>query len=76
MPWKTLDLLKRDDYLQYGTELLTNAGSTLPARFSNMNDPIYSGTSQTYAQTETDWQDEVFQTAPIYQLQASLASSY
>ena len=74
-PWKTLDLLKRDDYLQYGTELLTNAGSTLPARFSNMNDPIYEGTSQTYAQTETDWQDEVFQSAPIYQMQASLAST-
>lgn len=73
--WKQFDLLKRDQYLEYGTELLTNAGSTLPSRFSNMNVPIYEGTSQTYAQTETDWQDEVFRTAPIYQLQASVANT-
>lgn len=74
-PWKKLDLLKRDDYIAYGTELLNNAGSTLPLRFSSMNDPIYTGTSQTYAQTETNWQDEVFRTAPIYQLQASISST-
>lgn len=73
--WKQLDLLKRDQYIQYGTELLTNAGSTLPLRFSNMNDPIYEGASQTYGQTETDWQDEVFRSASISQLQASVAST-
>ncbi len=73
--WKQLDLLKRDQYLEYGTELLTNAGSTLPSRFSNMNEPIYDGATQTYAQTETDWQDEVFQTAPIYQVNASVAAT-
>lgn len=73
--WKQLDLLKRDQYLQYGTELLTNAGSTLPLRFSNMNDPIYEGASQTYAETETDWQDEIFRNAGIYQIQASVAST-
>src|SRR5690606_4274661 len=73
--WKQLDLLKRDQYIQYGTELLTNAGSTLPLRFSNMNEPIYEGATQTYAETETDWQDEVFRNAPIYQIQASVAST-
>ena len=73
--WKTLDLLNREQYLQYGTELLTNAGSTLPPRFSAMDEPIYEGTTQTYAQTETDWQDAVFRAAPIYQVQASLSSS-
>lgn len=73
--WKRLDLLKRDDYIQYGTELLTNAGSTLPLRFSTMNDPIYPGASQTYAQTETDWQDEIFRAAPVYQAQASISST-
>lgn len=73
--WRQLDLLKRDQYIQYGTELLTNAGSTLPLRFSNMNDPIYEGATQTYAETETDWQDEVFRSAPIYQVQASVASN-
>ncbi|HTF18834.1 MAG TPA: TonB-dependent receptor [Chryseolinea sp.] len=74
-PWKTLDLLKRDDYLRYGTDLLNNAGATLPGRFTNMDAPLYDGTTQTYAQTETDWQKEVFQTAPIYQIQASVAST-
>jgi TonB-linked SusC/RagA family outer membrane protein len=73
--WKTLDLLNREQYLQYGTELLTNAGSTLPPRFSAMNEPIYEGATQTYAQTDTDWQDAVFRAAPIYQVQASLSTS-
>lgn len=71
--WKKLDLLTRDEYLQYGTELLTNAGLDLPYRFSNMDEPIYEGTSQTYAQTETDWQDEIFRTAPMAQLNVSLS---
>jgi len=52
--WKKLDLLNRDQYLQYGTALLTNAGQALPPRFSTMNDFIYSGSSQTFATTQTD----------------------
>ncbi len=71
--WKKLDLLNRDEYLQYGTELLTNAGDALPPRFSNMNEPIYPGASQTFAQTETDWQDAMFRSAPIAQLNVSLS---
>lgn len=73
--WKKLDLLNRDQYLQYGTALLNNAGSAAPSRFSNMDAPIYEGTTQTFAQTETDWQDEMFRAAPISQLQGSVAAS-
>jgi TonB-linked SusC/RagA family outer membrane protein len=73
--WKTLDLLNRDQYLAYGTALQTNAGGTAPSRFGNLNQPIYPGTTQTFAQTETDWQDEMFRSAPISQLQASVSGS-
>lgn len=73
--WKKLDLLERDQYLTYGNALLTNAGGSPPSRFSNMNSPIYAGTTQTFAQTETDWQDEMFRAAPISQLQGSLSGS-
>ncbi len=73
--WKKLDLLNREQYLDYGTALATNAGGNPPSRFSNMNTPIYAGTSQTFAQTETDWQDEMFRAAPISQIQAALSGS-
>lgn len=71
--WKQLDLLHTDDYIKYGTALLTNAGADLPQRFSELNTPIYAGTTQTYAQTDTDWQDAMFRTAPISQVQVSLS---
>lgn len=71
--WKQLDLLNTEEYLQYGTELLTNGGLALPYRFNNMNEPIYPGATQTYAQTNTDWQDEMFRTAPISQLNVSFS---
>ena len=74
-PWKQLDLLNRDEYLRYGTDLVTNAGNALPTRFSNMDQPIYAGASQTFAQTETDWQDAMFRTAPITQTQLSLSTA-
>src|SRR5688572_12712151 len=73
--WKELDLLKRDQYLDYGTALATNAGGTPPSRFANMNTPIYAGTTQTFAETETDWQDEMFRAAPISQVQGSVSGS-
>lgn len=73
--WRLLDLLNTEQYLQYGQELLTNAGSAIPPRFSALDDPIYPGATQTYRQTNTDWQDAVFRTAPIYQTQASLSAS-
>jgi len=63
--WKQLDLLNTEQYLQYGTALLTNSGQALPTRFSNMDQPVYPGASQTYRQTNTDWQKEMFRTAGI-----------
>ena len=62
---KKLDLLNTDQYIKYGTALNTNAGLAVPTRFANMNDPIYAGATQTYAQTNTNWQDELFQKAMI-----------
>ncbi|HYC85852.1 MAG TPA: TonB-dependent receptor [Chryseosolibacter sp.] len=73
--WKLLDLLNTEEYIRYGTDLVTNAGAALPTRFSNMNQPIYPGASQTYAETETDWQDAMFRTAPITQTQVSLSNA-
>ena len=72
--WKTLDLLNTPQYLEYGTELLNNAGASLPPRFSNLDNPIYAGATQTYRQTNTDWQDAMFRTAPITQTQVSLST--
>ncbi|RYD85384.1 MAG: SusC/RagA family TonB-linked outer membrane protein, partial [Sphingobacteriales bacterium] len=58
-PIKTLDLLNTDQYLQYANALGVAAG--IP-RFTsaNFNAPIYAGASQTYAQTNTNWQEEYF----------------
>ena len=54
--WKTLDLLKRDDYITFGRELLANQGDPAPQRFDNMGE---------FAGVDTDWQDAMFRTAPI-----------
>lgn len=58
-PIKKLDLLNTQQYLQYANNLGVAAGID---RFkpANFNAPIYAGASQTYAQTNTDWQDEYF----------------
>lgn len=71
--WKTLDLMNREQYMDFATEYLTNAGSELPERFSNMDDPIYPGATQTFAETDTDWQDELFRSAPISKINVDLA---
>ncbi len=72
--WKQQSLLNTSQYLSYGTALLTNAGAALPPQFSQMNNPIYAGSSQTFAQTNTDWQKEMFQTAPISQTTATITA--
>ncbi len=59
--WNRLDLLNREQYLEYGAELLNNAGAALPERWSNLNQPIYEGATQTYAETDVDYQDAIFQ---------------
>ncbi|WP_337042276.1 SusC/RagA family TonB-linked outer membrane protein [Emticicia sp. 17c] len=71
--WKTLDLLNSEEYIKYGTALLTASGQPIPGRFSAMNTPIYNGASTTFAQTQTDWQDVMFRSAPIYNTQLSLS---
>src|SRR5688572_6532972 len=90
-PWRKLDLLNTAQYVDYATELMTNAdiykqetkaptdpdvviGSSIPARIrtGGLDQPINSETSQTFRQTETDWQEEMFRTAPIQQYKAEL----
>lgn len=71
--WRTLDLLNRDQYIQYGTALLTASGQPVPGRFNNLNTPVYEGASTTFAQTDTDWQDVMFRNAPITDNQLSLS---
>lgn len=61
--WNKLELLNREQYLQYGMQLLSNAGAAFPERWSNLNQPIYEGATQTYAQTDVDYQDAVFRQA-------------
>lgn len=71
--WKKLDLMNSQEYIKFGTDLLNNAGLALPYRFSHMDEAIYEGATQTYAQTETDWQDEMFRVAPINQINIDLS---
>ena len=62
--WKTLDLLNKDQYLAFGTELLENANQPLPGRFSDLGE---------FANVETDWQQEMFQTAPVQDYNMSVS---
>ena len=61
-PAKKISLLNTDQYLQYAKALLGPVGFASVARLqdANFNKPIYDGTTQTFAQTNTDWQDEYF----------------
>jgi TonB-dependent starch-binding outer membrane protein SusC len=54
--WKTLDLLNRDQYLSFGRELLANGNQPAPQRFGDLG-PL--------ASVDTDWQGEMFRSAPI-----------
>ncbi|UTA68631.1 TonB-dependent receptor [Emticicia sp. 21SJ11W-3] len=71
--WKTLDLLNSEQYIKYGTALLSASGQPIPGRFSAMNTPIYEGATTTFAQTQTNWQDVMFKNGPIHNNQLSLA---
>lgn len=57
-PAKYLSLLNTNQYVQYATAL--NGAANIPPRLqsANFNQPIYPGATQTYAQTNTDWQKE------------------
>jgi len=74
-PWKKIDLLNTEQYLVYERMLNGNAGIGLPPRLepANFNQPIYDGATQTYAQTNTDWQDAYFKNGIITQHNISVA---
>jgi len=59
--WNKVDLLNTQQYLKYVDELKAN-GMATPPRLdpNNFNQPIYKGASQTYAETNTNWQDAYF----------------
>lgn len=71
--WKKLDLLNSQEYIRYGTALLTASGQPVPGRFSNMNTPVYDGAPTTFAQTDNDWQDVMFRNAPVTDNQLSIS---
>jgi TonB-dependent starch-binding outer membrane protein SusC len=73
-PWKYLDLLNTDEYIRYATALRQGAGQALPARFSKLDEPVSAGASQTYRQTNTNWQREIFRSAPITHHHISLSN--
>ncbi|QNF31463.1 SusC/RagA family TonB-linked outer membrane protein [Adhaeribacter swui] len=64
--WNQIETLNTQQYLQYANTLLNGA---LPPRLQpdNFNQPIYPGATQTYAQTNTNWQDALFRTAVLSQ---------
>lgn len=74
-PTRKFDLLNTQEYLQY-ERALNGADASLPPRLEaeNFNQPVYEGASQTFAQTNTDWQDEYFKkNQPLQQYNVSLS---
>jgi TonB-linked SusC/RagA family outer membrane protein len=61
-PSKKIGLLNTNQYLQYAQALLPAAQYAGIGRLqtANFNAPIYAGATQTFAQTNTSWQDEYF----------------
>lgn len=90
-PWRKLDLLNTNQYIDFATELMTNAdiyknetngsdpdvvvGSGVPDRIElgGLDAPINSQTTQTFRQTNTNWQDEMFRTGRIQQHKVELS---
>lgn len=72
--WKTLDLLKAADYIKFGTAMAASAETPVSIpRFSNLDKPVYEGAAKTFAQTDTDWQDVMFQNGAINNTQLGLS---
>jgi TonB-linked SusC/RagA family outer membrane protein len=67
--WKTIDLLNTEQYLRYERALNGAANIDLPPRLApdNFSKPIYDGATQTFSQTNTDWQDAYFKSGVITQ---------
>ena len=74
---KKLDLMNSDEYVRYATLMSQTSNTALPDRLlpENFNQPIYEGATQTFAETETDWQDELFRKAGISQQDLSVSLS-
>lgn len=74
-PWKMIDLLNTEQYLKYEFALNEAGGVGHPPRLqpANFNQPIYDGTTQTYAQTNTDWQDAYFKSGVLTQHNLSVS---
>lgn len=90
-PWrKKLDVLNTEQYIDFATDLMTNAdiyfnetngtdpdrvvGVSVPGRIqTGLDQAIHSETTQTYRQTNTDWQDVMFRSGRIQQHKAELA---
>jgi TonB-linked SusC/RagA family outer membrane protein len=74
-PWKTIDLLNTEQYLKYEFALNEAGGAGHPPRLqpANFNQPIYAGATQTYAQTNTDWQDAYFKSGMLTQHNLSVS---
>jgi TonB-dependent starch-binding outer membrane protein SusC len=65
-----LDLLDREGFMKYA---VAYRGSQVPRLLAPwVSTPIYNGTSQTYGQTNTNWQDEYFRDGPITETNISL----
>lgn len=74
-PWRKLDLLNTAQYLQYERALNGAANIDLPPRLqnANFNQPIYTGATQTFAQTNTNWQDAYFKSGVLTQHDLSVS---
>ncbi len=60
-----LDLLNTQQFMQYALAYRgTQVDRLLPPM---INEPVYPGASQTYGQTNTDWQDAYFKSGPMTQ---------
>lgn len=73
--WRKIDLLNTEQYLRYERALNGAAGIGLPPRLetANFNKPLWDGATQTFAQTNTDWQDAYFKSGIITQQDLSLS---
>lgn len=66
-----LDLLNTEQFKQYA---LAYRGSQVPRLLPpEVDKPIYAGATQTYGQTNTNWQDEYFENGPMTQTNVGLS---
>lgn len=76
--WRQLDLLNTEQYLEYAEELLANGGlgpgdDNFPTRFDNNGDFATINDLDQFSGVNTDWQDEMFRTAPIQDYNISVS---